>query len=251
MVDCLWIGAAFTRKSGGTLYVEAFSVFAHKYVPGKEVEEGGLSFWSLSLYAPGKETVWLHVPVCKPPSSFAIHYVSRLRVDAEAEAGREENDTYRCPATANLTQAHRARYKENTAEGWRRRCRSCAGPALRDHRLLQVEMALRDIVQTGSTVSMDVASAKFGGGGMGTRLVKDKAWSGMLDAICAFTPGDSVFGAWDGGLRALMHRLGLRAVPLGCFICTILGSQADNEIVVLEPCAARNLSDSAHRMPSF
>jgi hypothetical protein len=57
---------------------------------------------SLSLYAPRRETVWLGVPVCKPPTRFAVHCVSRSQVDTEAAARGEEDDTYWRPATANL-----------------------------------------------------------------------------------------------------------------------------------------------------
>jgi hypothetical protein len=57
---------------------------------------------SLSLYAHGKETVWSGLPVCELPTRFAVHCVSRLGVDTEAAAGREENDIYWHPATASL-----------------------------------------------------------------------------------------------------------------------------------------------------
>jgi hypothetical protein len=43
---------------------------------------------------PEKETIWLGVPVCELPTRFAIHCESCLRVNTEAVAGREENDTY-------------------------------------------------------------------------------------------------------------------------------------------------------------
>jgi hypothetical protein len=46
--------------------------------------------------------VWSGVPVCEPPTRFAAYCVSRLRVDTEAAAGGEENDTYWHPATASL-----------------------------------------------------------------------------------------------------------------------------------------------------
>jgi hypothetical protein len=42
------------------------------------------------------------VPVCYPPTRSAVHCGSRIRVDTEAAAGREENDTYWDPATASL-----------------------------------------------------------------------------------------------------------------------------------------------------
>jgi hypothetical protein len=40
-------------------------------------------------------------------------------------------------------------------------------------------------------------------------------WTGMLDAMCAFIPRDSVFGARDGGLCATSVR-GSPAVPSLC-----------------------------------
>ena len=55
---------------------------------------------SLSLYAPGKETVWL---ACPSASRRGSRFTVGSQVDAEAAARREEDDTYWRPTTTTAS----------------------------------------------------------------------------------------------------------------------------------------------------